>query len=181
MARRQRADHSGHDEPLAPTPERELRGEVVRLDKPIKDAQDRISRPFRAIDILAAMERRKAITAEMRLAGEDFRDHFRIAQLDPLHAADMARIPKIGVNSSGPGFHVEAAREWIWRAICASGGLASPGGSCLWHVIGFERSLKEWALVYGWAGRTMSQESASGILVCALGALEAFANGDRKN
>jgi hypothetical protein len=35
------------------------------------------------------------------------------------------------------------------------------------------RSLKEWALEQGWNGRRVSQEAASGILIAALGALEA--------
>ena len=61
----------------------------------------------------------------------------------------------------------------MWRAIQSVGGIASPAGSCLWHVLGWERSLKEWALEQGWSGRRVSQESASGILVAGLGALEA--------
>jgi hypothetical protein len=40
-------------------------------------------------------------------------------------------------------------------------------------VLGWERSLKEWALEQGWNGRRVSQEAASGILIAALGALEA--------
>jgi hypothetical protein len=68
---------------------------------------------------------------------------------------------------------VELARERVWRAIVAVGGPRSPGGSCLWHVIGWERSIKEWALEQGWNGRRISQEAASGILISALGALEA--------
>ncbi len=67
---------------------------------------------------------------------------------------------------------MEAARTAVWRAIRALGGIASPAGSCLWHVVGWERSLKEWALEQGWAGRRVSQEAASGILIAALGALE---------
>ena len=39
--------------------------------------------------------------------------------------------------------------------------------------LGWERSLKEWALEQGWSGRRVSQEAASGILIAALGALEA--------
>ena len=61
----------------------------------------------------------------------------------------------------------------VWHAIRAVGGIASPAGSCLWHVVGWERSLKEWALEQGWSGRRVSQEAASGILIAALGALEA--------
>ena len=67
---------------------------------------------------------------------------------------------------------IEAARTAVWRAIQAVGGIASPAGSCLWHVLGWERSLKEWALQQGWSGRRVSQESASGILIAGLGALE---------
>ena len=69
---------------------------------------------------------------------------------------------------------IEAARDVVWRAILAVGGIGSPGGSCLWHVVGWERSLKEWALEQGWSGRLVSQEAASGILIAALGALEAY-------
>ncbi|MBV9858739.1 MAG: hypothetical protein JO038_01335 [Alphaproteobacteria bacterium] len=68
---------------------------------------------------------------------------------------------------------IETARNAIWRAISAVGGIGSPAGSCLWHVLGWERSLKEWALEQGWSGRRVSQEAASGILVAALGALQA--------
>ena len=59
------------------------------------------------------------------------------------------------------------------RAILVVGGPGSAGGSCLWHVLGWQRSLKEWALEQGWSGRRVSQEVASGILIGALGALEA--------
>ena len=68
---------------------------------------------------------------------------------------------------------MESAREHVWRALVAVGGPGSPAGSCLWHVVGWERSLKEWALEQGWNGRRVSQEAASGILIAALGILEA--------
>jgi hypothetical protein len=129
------------------------------------------------------MERRGSITAGMRQAGEDFRTRFTIAQLDPLTAFDLSR-PRIGGGSSfrsaeEPGARIESARRSVWRAILAVGGLASAGGSCLWHVLGWERSLKEWALEQGWSGRRVSQEAASGILIAALGALEAHFAGAR--
>ena len=71
-----------------------------------------------------------------------------------------------------PGLRAEVARTSVWRAVSAVGGISSPAGSCLWHVVGWERSLKEWAQEQGWAGRRVSQEAASGILIAALGALE---------
>lgn len=161
---------------LAPTPERHNHGLIERLDRPIGDESGRPARPYRAVDTLAAMERRGSITAAMRQAGEDFRARFATAQLDPLRAFDIAR-PRSG-NRFGfssrdePGLRIESARERVWRAIVAVGGPGSAGGSCLWHVLGWERSLKEWALEQGWSGRRVSQETASGILIAALGALE---------
>src|SRR6267142_3657812 len=158
-----------------PTPERRSRGIVERVERPIADKCGRPSRPYRAVDTLAAMERRGSITTGMRQAGEDFRARFAIAQLDPLRAPDLSRPRERGASrfkADEPGMRIEGAREAVWRAIQAVGGPASPAGSCLWHVVGWEQSLKEWALEQGWSGRRVSQETASGILIAALGALE---------
>jgi hypothetical protein len=161
---------------LSPTPERQKQGPIERIARPVADGFGRTGRPYRAIDTLAAMERRGSITPGMRQAGEDFRTRFAVAQLDPLSAFDISRV-RSGRHSTFPsgeqfGLRIEHAREVVWRAISAVGGLDSAGGSCLWHVLGWERSLKEWALEQGWSGRRVSQEAASGILIAALGALE---------
>ena len=58
-------------------------------------------------------------------------------------------------------------------ALKALGGISSPAGSCLWHVIGLQRSVREWAIRQGWGGRPVRQEQAQGILVAALGVLAA--------
>jgi hypothetical protein len=160
-----------------PTPERRQHGAIERLERAIGDAAGHPSRPYRAVDTLAIMQRRGSITAGMRQAGEDFRARFAVAQLDPLRALDLSHL-RLGERSvrpagDGPGLRIERARAAVWRTVQAVGGIASPAGSCLWHVIGWERSLKEWALERGWSGRRVSQEAASGILIAALGALEA--------
>jgi hypothetical protein len=146
--------------------------------EPTLERADESSRPsqHRAVDTLATMERRGSITTGMRQAGEDFRARFAVAQLDPLCALDLSRPKERGAarfrTADGPGSRIEGAREAVWRAILAAGGIGSPAGSCLWHVVGWEQSLKEWALERGWSGRRVSQEAASGILIAALGALE---------
>ena len=159
-----------------PTPERQRHGPVERLSQPIADTAGRPARPYRAIDTLAIMERRGSITAGMRQAGEDFRARFTVAQLDPLRALDLSRLRfgerVLRPDTDGPGLRIETARRAVWTAIQAMGGIASPAGSCLWHVLGWERPVKEWALEQGWSGCRVSQEAASGILVAALGALE---------
>jgi hypothetical protein len=161
-----------------PTAERLRHGPVERSDRAIADAHNNASRPYRALDTLAIMERRGSITAGMRQAGEDFRARFATAQLDPLRALDISQC-RFGDRSSrhpdeGPGLRIEAARDAVWRAIQSVGGIASPAGSCIWHVVGWECTLKAWAVEQGWNGRRVSQETASGILVAALGALEAY-------
>ncbi|HZU89545.1 MAG TPA: DUF6456 domain-containing protein [Stellaceae bacterium] len=161
----------------APTPERRHHGKIERFERPIADEDCRPSRPYRAVDTLMLMQRRGSITAAMRQAAEDFRARFAAAQLDPLRALDWSRLrsgahaPRRGADDAG--LRTEAARRAVWRAIQAVGGIASPAGSCLWHVVGWEQSLKEWALSQGWQGRRVSQEAASGSLIAALGALEA--------
>ena len=159
-----------------PTPERRQHGAIERLEQAIGDAAGNPSRPYRAVDTLAIMQRRGSITAGMRQAGEDFRARFAAAHLDPLRALDLShlRVGDRGLRpgSDGPAQRIEAARAAVWRAVQAVGGIASPAGSCLWHVLGWERSLKEWALQRGWSGRRVSQEAASGILIATLGALE---------
>jgi hypothetical protein len=168
----------GENVAMHPTPERRSHGIVERLERPIADESGRPARPYRAVDTLAAMQRRGSISAGMRQAGEDFRTRFVTAQLDPLRAPDWSRL-RVGGSSrfraeDEPGLRIEGARDVVWRAILAVGGIGSPAGSCLWHVVGWEQSLKEWALERGWSGRRVSQEAASGILIAALGALEAY-------
>lgn len=171
---------------LAPTPERGGHDPIERVERAIGDSSGRPARPYRAVDTLAVMERRGSITPGMRQAGEDFRARFKTAQLDPLRAFDISQ--PMGSRDSNAAFRnepssqIERAREAVWRAILAVGGLGSAGGSCLWHVLGWERSLKEWALEQGWRGRRVSQEAAAGILIAALGALEAhFTTARREN
>jgi hypothetical protein len=44
-------------------------------------------------------------------------------------------------------------------------------GSCVWHVVGLQRSIREWAMRQGWCGRPVRQEQAQGILIAAVGML----------
>jgi hypothetical protein len=59
------------------------------------------------------------------------------------------------------------------KAMAALGGISSPAGSCVWHVVGLQRSVREWAIRQGWGGRPVRQEQAQGILIASLGILTA--------
>jgi hypothetical protein len=54
------------------------------------------------------------------------------------------------------------AKRRVHRALEALGGIGSPGGSCLWNVLGCGCSIKEWALRQAWNGRLSDQREAKG-------------------
>lgn len=157
------------DHLILPPPERKQHDLIERMDKAIADDP---ARPYKSVDILTRMERRGSITAGMRKAGEDFRNAFRRAHIDTLGAVDLSR-PFIDSGHRARNGHSDSSDK-VWRAILHVGGLGSAAGSCLWHVIGFEHTLKAWALEQGWNGRRVSQEAAYGILIAALGVLESY-------
>ena len=66
---------------------------------------------------------------------------------------------------------LEAGVGTFWHE--ARGGISSLAGSCVWHVVGLQRSVREWAIRQGWGGWPVRQEQAQGILVAALGMLVA--------
>jgi hypothetical protein len=65
------------------------------------------------------------------------------------------------------------ARRRVHNALQALRGLSSPAGSCVWHVVGLQRSVREWALCQGWGGRPVDHKAAAGILIAGLGMLAA--------
>lgn len=156
---------------IAPPPERWRRGEIEALPHTIADEEGRPAAPFRAIDTLMQMERRGTITAEMHRAGDSFRDDFALSALDPLRAADMGRVPGMS-RGLVLGEMQTAARRRVGEAISALGGFTSPGGSCCWHVLGWQMTVKEWAIREGWGGRPLGEKTAAGILIAALGVLK---------
>jgi hypothetical protein len=160
---------------ILPSSERKRHDLIEQTKIDMVDGYGRLSehRPYKSVDILMRMERRGSITTGMRYAGEDFRNAFRRAQIDPLAAIDLSR-PFIDKDSRMISGRSRSDNGYVWRAILAVGGLGSPCGSCLWNVIGWEKALKEWALEQGWNGRRVSQDAAYGILIGALGMLEGY-------
>jgi hypothetical protein len=128
----------------------------------------------RTVDTLGLMLRSGAITSAMHAAGRDFQAAFTIACFDSMPRVNlnlMARSPSPAHDVYNLSDRQLAARERVARAVDALGGHGSPAGSCVWHVVGMQTSVREWALRQGWGGRPVRQESAQGILVAALGVL----------
>lgn len=170
---KRKVDSQGSGSASELTPERRRRGDVERLPQTIADEAGHPARPYRVVDTLTAMLRKGTITPAMRQAAEDFRAQFVLASLDPLRAADLNRLPAAW-REVPMSLRQAEARTRVWQALQALGGIASPAGTCVWHVVGCEWTVKEWALREGWGGRSLSQEAASGILVGSLGVLQGF-------
>jgi hypothetical protein len=121
----------------------------------------------RLVDTLARMHKSGSISEPMLDAGRKFQRQFIIAQLDPLKAADIARIPGNG-REPDPGDTTLGARRQVDGAMRALGGHDAPMGSVAWHVLGLGRSVRDWALRQGWCGRQVRREQGEGMLIAAL-------------
>jgi hypothetical protein len=108
------------------------------------------------------------IDQAMHDAGRDFQAAFIIARLDPLRALLILRVPGTGSEPDLNNRQLHA-RCRVHKSLQALGGISSPAGSCVWHVVGLQRSVREWVIRQGWRGRQVEQTEARGILVAALG------------
>jgi hypothetical protein len=137
-----------------------------------KDPDGRIVVHHRTVDTLGKMLRAGTITQEMYDVAKDLEAAFIVANLDPLRAVPILRVPGTGREPDLSERQLDA-RRCVHAAMQALGGISSPAGSCVWHVVGLQRSEREWALRQGWGGRPVRQEQAQGILIAALGMLPA--------
>ena len=119
----------------------------------------------RTVDTLARMRRVGTVTPAMHDAARDFQAHFIIAAYDASPGSSIVRIARIrnrkGAWSDDLTVRQVAARERVHEALAALGGMASPGGSCVWHVAGLGHSLREWAVQQGWNASFLSACRAS--------------------
>lgn len=124
----------------------------------------------RTVDTLGIMLRAGTITKPMHDAARDFQAQFTIARFDAIRCMPLMRLPGGGNGADLTDAQVDARRR-VGAALDALGGFGSPAGSCVWHVVGLQRSIREWAMRQGWGGKPIRVEQAQGILVAALGVL----------
>jgi hypothetical protein len=134
------------------------------------EADGRIVLRHRSIDSLGKLLRSGAITDAMHDAGRAFQRDFQFAGLDPIRARRIM-LPAGGVGAPELTESQLDARRGVHKTLETLGGISSPAGSCVWHVVGCGCSIREWAIRRGWSGRPVRQEQAQGILIAALGML----------
>ena len=127
----------------------------------------------RTVDTLGRMLRADTISKDMHDAARDFQAAFTIACFDTIRCMPLVRLPGSSAELRLTETQLDARRR-VGEALDALGGLGSPAGSCVWHVVGLQCSIREWAMRQGWGGRPVRIEQAQGILVAALGVLAAY-------
>ena len=141
----------------------------------VADPEGRPVTLVRTVDTLARMRKAGTITRAMHQAARDFQAHFTIAAYDTTATASMVHVRRLRGEkmtwSDDLTVRQIAARDRVHDALTTLGGMSSPAGSCVWHVVGLQMSLRDWAIQQGWNGRSVRRGEASGILIAALGAL----------
>jgi hypothetical protein len=171
---------NGHANPelnqdlVPPPPERGQHDEIIRSDRQVPDSRGAVGLPWRAVGLLLRLHHNARITDDELAAAYRFRADFDRGHLDTLRASNLAR-----QRVDGPRFRretsisVDAAKERAMDAISAVGGINSPGGSCLWHVVGAGETLKDWALTR-YTARRITENAAPGVLYAALVTLVSY-------
>ena len=142
------------------------------VSEPLRGQDPETGRPAthrRMVDSLGQMLANGSITPAMHEAGCMFRTQFRASMLDSIRVSALVRVS--GGSDDGPTEHQAAARRRVAEALSLFGGTDTACGSCLWHVVGMECSVREWAGRQGWGGRPINHVQGQGILVAALSVL----------
>jgi len=161
-------------EKIDPTRERFRHGRVELIEETIADADGNPAAPYKSQDAVECLFNRARITKDQLLAAERFREDFRLAHLDALRAADLARVSGRAYRETMPGFPAERARGHVHAALAALGG-HGPLAECAWHVLGEEWSLRRFCRerIGG------SPAEASGVLVAVATLLDLHYSGRR--
>ncbi len=99
----------------------------------------------RVVDTLGRMLKAGTINAGMHDAARDFQANFTIASYEAMVCVPVDRVPGGGHRGDLTDRQLDARRR-VMEALDALGGLGSPGGDCVWHVVGLQRSMREWAM-----------------------------------
>jgi hypothetical protein len=132
-----------------------------------KDPDGKIVVHHRTVDTLGKMLKTGTITNEMYDTAKDFQAAFIIANIDTLRALPILRIPGNGRDVDMSDRQLIARRR-VLKSIEKLGGIGSLTASALWHVVGLQESVRQWAQRSGWGGQPIRPDVASGILVAGL-------------
>jgi hypothetical protein len=147
--RRQRRSKAPAEIALPPPPEHGQHDEIRRLERPIADIGGRYARPYQVVDILDKWLDERLITPSQRLAADDFRQLFRIAQFDALRCPALWRVPNSSRTVKQWGVISVNAEKARRKVIAVWEALGPRDASLAFSVLGLEWPLNQWKTAYG--------------------------------
>jgi hypothetical protein len=169
--KRQRKSRQVPDDSAKPSPWRRQHGDVETHLSDVDPETGTVTSRHRSVDTLGMMLANATISTEMHDAGVKFRALFRSAYVATMPISSLARLR--GQGSSTASENHLMARVRVTELLDMLGGHDSAAGSCAWHVLGCEASVREWAMRQGWSGRPVPAAQAQGMLVATLSVLAA--------
>jgi hypothetical protein len=124
------------------------------------------SYPMRATDTVQALLNKGRIDDRAAAGAQKFEAIFERASLSGLASRDIRLIPGQFNPGSNEPYGVLRARDDVWEAMRALGGINSPGANIVWDVLGLGMTIKAHAerCQFG-NGRSLNPMTATGILV----------------
>ncbi len=134
----------------------------------IEDEADGSSRayPMRAGDVVEALERKGRIDHRAAAGAKKFETLFQRASLQGVVVRDLRTPPAPFRLGSAEPHNILEARDAVWQAVEALGGIGTPGANIAWDVLGLGMTIKSHAerCQFG-NGRSLNPMTATGILV----------------
>jgi hypothetical protein len=139
---------------------------LARVEVSGEDGRGPASYPMRAADTVDALLNKGRIDHGAAAAAKKFEEIFHRASLEGVASRDIRLIPGEGALGGPEPHRILRARDDVWDAIRALGGIGSPGANIAWDVLGLGMTIKAHAerCQFG-GGRSLNPMTATGILV----------------
>ena len=124
--------------------------------------------PMRAVDTVDALEKKGRIDHKAAAGARKFEAIFQAASLHGLASRDPCLMPGGRHTGNAEPHRILHARDQVWEAVRALGGIGTPGANIAWDVLGLGMTIKAHAVRCQFGnGRSLNPMTATGILVQA--------------
>ncbi|MDA1098007.1 MAG: hypothetical protein O2967_03400 [Proteobacteria bacterium] len=139
---------------------------LVRTEVTGQDGRGPRIYAMRAPDTIDALVNKGRIDHRAEAAARKFEGIFQGASLHGLANRDVRVLPGGFDPGNAAPHRILSAREDVWRAMRALGGIGTPGANIVWDVLGLGMTIKAHAerCQFG-GGRSLNPMTATGILV----------------
>ena len=139
---------------------------LVRAEIAGENGRGPVSYAMRAPDTIDALLNKGRIDEKAAAGARKFEAIFQGASLQGLASRDIRQVPGSFNAGHAEPHRILSARDEVWRAMRALGGIGTPGANIVWDVLGLGMTIKAHAerCQFG-NGRSLNPMTATGILV----------------